>query len=76
MILLDIETPKGCVYEDADCNTKYCPFCNHDAEPYCQFEDADVSIGICERPCYCPIVGEFTPFDKSSELIAVVPIDF
>ena len=63
MVIVDIEMPKGCVYEDADGKTKYCAFCNHKDVPFCTYIDyeSEAAIGIDEYPVYCPIVSEYFP---------------
>ncbi len=59
MIRLDIDMPLGCIYEGKNGKTEYCPLCNHDDVPFCQFlEDDEAAIGIDERPCYCPLSAE------------------
>lgn len=57
MYIVNDDIPLGCVYEDENGKTKYCPMLNHDDVPYCQYlEDDEAAIGIDERPVYCPIV--------------------
>lgn len=57
MYQINDNMPLGCIYESEDGDTKYCPMCNHDDVPYCQwFEDEpEAAIGIDERPVYCPL---------------------
>ena len=56
MIQIDINMPIGCIYEGDNGKTEYCPLCNHDDVPYCQYlDDDEAALGIDERPCYCPL---------------------
>ena len=64
MVGIKIKMPKACVYENEEGKTEYCPICNHDDVPYCQYlDDDEVGIAVYERPCYCPLVEikEHTP---------------
>lgn len=63
MYQINDDIPLGCIYESEDSSTKYCPMCNHDDVPYCQwFEDEpEAAIGIDERPVYCPILPSAPP---------------
>lgn len=59
IVIKDIDMPLGCVYEDEDGNTQYCPFCNHEDIPYCTLELIKMPmeglhfIEIDSRPEWC-----------------------
>ena len=59
IIIKDIDMPLGCVYEDENGNTQYCPLCNHENIPYCTLELIKMPmeglhfIEIDSRPEWC-----------------------
>lgn len=68
MIQIDINMPIGCIYEGDNGKTEYCPLCNHDDVPYCQYlDDDEAALGIDERPCYCPLYKSETQWIPCSE---------
>lgn len=68
MIQIDINMPIGCIYEGDNGKTEYCPLCNHDDVPYCQYlDDDEAALGIDERPCYCPLYKSESQWIPCSE---------
>lgn len=57
MYLVDDKMPQGCIYENQYGYTEYCPMCNHDDVPYCQYLEnfCEAGVSIDERPVFCPI---------------------
>ena len=66
VLIRGMQMPKGCIYENYNGQTEYCPMLNHDDVPFCQFieDEPESAIGIDERPVYCPLIEIKTPHGR------------
>ena len=72
VIVKDVEMPLGCIYEDVNGNTGYCPFCDGHDVPFCILEPSHLVseellfVNVDSRPDWCPL-AEFPQCVKDIE---------